>query len=113
VVRKGSQEEPTECASEAKGAWIALAILETPGSKIVWSKIVGEETIASGQSDGVAENGTTDSVSWAKSSAVDEWFSFLSLETDIELKVVDIAIQQLSCASNFRVRIPLEEGAVC
>ena len=111
VVRESSQEEPAERASEAKGAWIALTILEAPGSKVVWCKIVGEESIASGQSDSVAKDCTTDSVSWAKPSAIDERFGFLRLESDVELKVVDISVQQLSSASNFWIRVPLKEGA--
>ena len=110
VVGESPQEKSTERASEAKCAWITLAVVEAPGSQIEWRKVVSEESVASGQSDGVAENGTTDCVSWAEASAIDEWFGFFGLEADIELEVVDVTIQQLSCTSDLWVRVPLKEA---
>lgn len=111
MVGEGPQEEPTKGASKAEGTWIALAVLETPGGKIERCEIVGEESVASSKSDGVTEDSTTDGVSRAEASTVDQWFGFLSLETDIQLQIVDIAVQQLGRAGDLRVRVPLEEGA--
>lgn len=49
----------------------------------------------------------------AETGTVHDRLDFLSLKTDVKLKVVDIPIELLSRPSDLGIRIPFQEAFVC
>ena len=113
VVRERPQEEPCEGTSESMRIGVALAVLEAPGSKVGGGEIMRKEAVAPSKGNGVAEDGPADGVSRAETGTVNEGLRLLGLQTDVELEVVDVAIQKLSGSGNLWVRVPFKEGAEC
>lgn len=62
VLRKGTQEETAEHASETGTVRVALTVIKAPSGHVVWRVVLSEEPVAAGESDSVTEDGTTDGV---------------------------------------------------
>lgn len=112
VLWKSTQEQAAKHATETSAIRIALAILETPSGHVERGIVVGEEPVATGEGDSVTQDGTTDSVTWAKTSTLNHRLRLFSLKTDIELEVLNIAIELLSGVGDLGVRVPLQERCV-
>jgi len=58
------------------------------------SEINSQESVTSGEADGISQNGARDGVSRAQACTGTRRLDFLSLQTDMKLKVVDVPVQR-------------------
>ena len=92
--------------------WRLHAVGETPSSEIVWSEICGKEAISTNENDGICKNGTRDGITRAETGARDYRFGVLSLETSVQLKMVDCTVEFLSGSRDLWVWVPFQECLV-
>ena len=73
-----------------------MAVLEAPRCKVGGGKVGGEEPVSAGEADGIGEDGTGDGITGAETCSGLRGLRFLSLEANVELEIVDIAVERLS-----------------
>lgn len=67
MVGQGAQEEAAEDAAVSGPVGVALAVGEAPGGHVKGCVVCGEEAVAAGERDGVAEDRAADRVRCAGS----------------------------------------------
>jgi hypothetical protein len=59
----------------------------------VWCKLDGKESIATCETDGIREDGTSDGVSGAERRTKARDVGFFSLKSNVQFKVIDVLIK--------------------
>lgn len=112
LLGESAKEESTKHGTESRVLWRPDAIGETPSSKVVCGEICGKETIPTNESDGIRKDGTRDGVTGAETGTLDYWFGVFSLETSVQLKIVNRSIELLGGGGNLFVWVPFQECLV-
>lgn len=95
MVRQRPEQELGEEAAVRPVLRIVLAVLEAPGGEVRGREVGGEEAVAAGEADRVGEDGAGDGVAWAEPRAGTGRFGLFGLQADVELEVVDVAVECL------------------
>lgn len=64
MIRESTKEEPWKDASKSKSIRISLTIRKSPRGQVRRSEVVSEESVPAGESNGITENGSANSVSF-------------------------------------------------
>lgn len=132
MIGQVAEEETAERASKPKCIRITLAISKAPSGKVIRREIVREEAVSSSKSDSVTQNCATDGISCAgrhqdctpteneirmlltrtESSTLNDGFRVLGLQANIQLEVVDVAIEFFGRLPNFIAWVPLLEVSI-
>jgi hypothetical protein len=75
-------------------------------------EVVAQESVTANKSNGVIQNTAACSLTGTDSTARHGWLGALGHQTRVQLKIVDVSVQQLGCFGSLFVWVPLLEAAV-
>jgi hypothetical protein len=108
---------------------ITLAVREAPRGEIGGIVIRSKKTIATRQGNRIAENGSTDRISydglterlkcvrgaeqtWAETGTINDRLRFFRLQASIKFEVINIVVETLGGFCNLRVGIQFQETGI-